>query len=95
MPWYSKSEKVNYLKRIYIIINTNQFVNVSGAHKAHKEVSLLPILMISDKFKWKSDGGLIKPRQRKVEISFIFSPLYFVYSATFYWALAIGLEQIL
>lgn len=42
--------------------------------KPIKRPGLLPILMISDKFKWKSDGGLIKPRQRKVEISFIFSP---------------------
>ena len=32
-----------------------------------REVSLLPILMNNDKFKWKGDGGLIKPRQRKVE----------------------------
>ena len=42
-----------------------------------REVSLLSILMINDKFKWKGDGGLIKPRQRKVE-NFIhfFSPLY-------------------
>lgn len=42
-----------------------------------REVSLLPILMISDKFKWKGDDGLIKPSKGKWKISFIFFlPLY-------------------
>lgn len=41
-----------------------------------REVSVLPILMINDKLKCKVGGGLIKPRQRKVEdFIHLFTPL--------------------